>query len=169
MQKLQNWLSMVANPAPAVPISKTKMKMGSSTMLISAPAMMPNMPFFGRPWNRSWLLSVKDAAIKGVPMRIYCIYPQAWGKMVSVAPRSRARSSMKMSPTTAITTPTPKQQKNPEDSRWDASSCRCSPRALDMALPEPWPKKSPVAMMMAMRENTTPTAPVALVPINPTK
>ena len=32
-----------------------------------------------------------------------------------------------------------------------------------MKLPLPWPKKKPTAWMMAIRENTTPTAPVALL------
>jgi hypothetical protein len=30
-------------------------------------------------------------------------------------------------------------------------------------LPEPWPKKKPTAWITAIRENTTPTAPVALL------
>ena len=32
-----------------------------------------------------------------------------------------------------------------------------------MKLPEPWPKKKPTAWITAIRENTTPTAPVALL------
>ena len=33
--------------------------------------------------------------------------------------------------------------------------------AREMKFPLPWPKKNPVAWIMAIRENTTPTAPVA--------
>ena len=40
-QKLTNWLRMVAQAAPATPMSKTKMNKGSSPTLSTAPKVMP--------------------------------------------------------------------------------------------------------------------------------
>ena len=42
-QKLMNWLMMVAQAAPATPMSNTKIKRGSSPMLSTAPLVMPTM------------------------------------------------------------------------------------------------------------------------------
>ena len=42
-QKLMNWLMMVARAAPPMPMWNTKIKMGSSTMLITAPEAIPIM------------------------------------------------------------------------------------------------------------------------------
>ena len=42
-QKLVNWLMMVAQAAPATPISRVKIKSGSSPMFKMAPLVMPTM------------------------------------------------------------------------------------------------------------------------------
>ena len=45
-----------------------------------------------------------------------------------------------------------------------------SPMCREMELPEPWPKKKPVAWIIAISGSATPTAPVAaLEPSLPTK
>ena len=44
MEKLMNWEIAVAMAAPAVPRPSTKMKIGSSTMLIRPPVLLPIMP-----------------------------------------------------------------------------------------------------------------------------
>ena len=53
--------------------------------------------------------------------------------------------------------------KKPVAAMLEASSKFCRPSSREMKLPLPWPKKKPTAWMMAIRENTTPTAPVALL------
>ncbi len=51
-----------------------------------------------------------------------------------------------------------------------AASWFCFPSSREMKFPLPWPKKKPMAWITAIRENTTPTAPVALSLSNiPTK
>ena len=44
------WLITVASAAPSTPISSVKMKMGSSTMLITAPMRVVSIPVRGKPW-----------------------------------------------------------------------------------------------------------------------
>ena len=43
-QKLANWLMMVAQAAPATPMSKVKISSGSSPMFSTAPLTMPMVP-----------------------------------------------------------------------------------------------------------------------------
>lgn len=43
------WLMIVAQAAPCTPRSSVKMKMGSSTMLMTAPMTVDSMPMRGKP------------------------------------------------------------------------------------------------------------------------
>ena len=70
MQKLMNWDIPVARAAPAVPMPRVKMKMGSNPMLISPPAVIPNMAKKAFPWKRSRLFMMKEQIIKGAARRI---------------------------------------------------------------------------------------------------
>ena len=72
MQKLMNWLRMVAMAAPAMPMSKVKMNSGSSTMFRMPPAEMPTMASVAFPSARSTLLSTNEAHMNGAPYRMYC-------------------------------------------------------------------------------------------------
>ena len=47
---LTAWLRTVAMAAPATPMSKTKMKMGSRTMLITAPMTVVSILVPAKPW-----------------------------------------------------------------------------------------------------------------------
>ena len=46
----KNWAMMVAKAAPCTPMSSRKMKMGSSTMLVTAPSNTVIMPLRPKPW-----------------------------------------------------------------------------------------------------------------------
>ena len=46
----RNWERMVARAAPCTPMWNTKMKMGSSTMLVTAPMATVIMPLRPKPW-----------------------------------------------------------------------------------------------------------------------
>ena len=74
-----------------------------------------------------------------------------------------ARGSKKSWPRTQIAVPAARAEKKPVAAMLLASSKFCFPSSREMKLPLPWPKKKPTAWMMAMREKTTPTAPVALL------
>ena len=69
---------------------------------------------------------------------------------------------------TAHRTPTPIAQKKPVEAVVVASDTSRLPSSRDMMLPEPCPNIKPTACMIAMNPNTTPTAPLALVPSCPT-
>ena len=56
----------VASEAPLTPMSRVKMKRGSSTMLSTAPLTMPTMAKRALPCRRSWLLRVSADIMKGV-------------------------------------------------------------------------------------------------------
>ena len=53
------WAMMVAYAAPAIPILKPKMKIGSKIMLVNAPKSMVIMAIFGRPSARIKLFMAK--------------------------------------------------------------------------------------------------------------
>ncbi|OPZ40543.1 MAG: hypothetical protein BWY99_00639 [Synergistetes bacterium ADurb.BinA166] len=89
--------------------------------------------------------------------------------MVSVAPSSRIRPSMRLRPKTASSMPNRKTTKNPLEATVFASSTFCAPSRRDIQVPEPMPMVNPTAWIMAMREKTIPTAPEALVPSLDTK
>jgi hypothetical protein len=55
------------------------------------------------------------------------------------------------------------ERKKPEAAIAPPPQSGGAPSIREMVLPEPWPKKKPTAWIMAIRENTTPTAPVALL------
>ena len=78
--------------------------------------------------------------------------------MVAVEPRSMARGSRNTWPRAQISVPAARAAKKPVAAMLLASSKFCFPSSREMKLPLPWPKKKPTAWMMAMRENTTPTA-----------
>ena len=71
IKKLTHWLNNVAMAAPAIPISNTKIKMGSSTMFSTPPALMPMAERWALPCQRIRLLSTKDNTITGAPSRMY--------------------------------------------------------------------------------------------------
>ena len=67
--QLASWESTVATAAPATPMSKTKMKSGSSTMLSAAPSTTENMPFLAKPWlMMNWFMP-RESRLKAVPQR----------------------------------------------------------------------------------------------------
>ena len=60
---------MVARAAPGTPISKAKIKMGSSMILSAAPSTVVSIPILGSPWALiNWFIPVLTMA-KGVPSR----------------------------------------------------------------------------------------------------
>ena len=62
------WEIMVAQAAPATPISNTKIKIGSSTMLHTAPISTENMPIRANPWALIKALSPSASSTNTVPM-----------------------------------------------------------------------------------------------------
>ena len=58
----------VAMAAPRTPISKTKMKMGSNTVLITAPSSMETMAYLGLPSARMMALRAVEIMVNGRPM-----------------------------------------------------------------------------------------------------
>ena len=62
-----------------------------------------------------------------------------------------------------------KAMKKPVAAIFSALSTSRAPSRREMKLPEPCPKKNPVAWMMDISENTMPTAAVDCVLIFPTK
>jgi hypothetical protein len=68
-----------------------------------------------------------------------------------------------------MTTPAKKEVKKPTEDIFSASSIFPAPNCLEIKLPDPCPKRKPMAWIMAIKENTTPTAAVDCVFIFPTK
>ena len=89
--------------------------------------------------------------------------------MVGVAPSSDMSWSLNRRPPRAITVPPAMEEKKATDAMEWASSLLPAPRLRDTRLPAPIPKVNPTAWMMAIREKTMPTAPLALVPSWDTK
>ena len=75
---------------------------------------------------------------------------------------------MKVRPHTVMSSPAPKEQKKLVVAKREALSTSWAPRRRLMMDPAPWPNMKPKAWMMAMRPNTMPTAPEALMPTRPT-
>ena len=67
-------------------------------------------------------------------------------------------------PMTVMQSPRSRAVKKAVEATRSASSFFSCPSRREMLLPEPMPRVKPTAWMIAIRENTTPTAPVALVP-----
>lgn len=68
------WPATVAMAAPAMPISKTKMKMGSKIVLTMAPESIHIMEYLGLPSARARLLRPLMMTSSGIPsatMRVY--------------------------------------------------------------------------------------------------
>ena len=63
------WERMVARAAPCTPISKPKIKTGSSTMLHTAPMMTVSMETVEKPWVVMKLLSPRENCTAMVPQR----------------------------------------------------------------------------------------------------
>ena len=89
--------------------------------------------------------------------------------MVSVLPSSIMKWGRVPRPTTASTTPNTRAVKKLVDANRVAAVVSRLPRLRLMMVPAPWPSIKPSAWMMAIRLETTPTAPDALVEIWPTK
>jgi len=89
--------------------------------------------------------------------------------MVGVAPRARTRGSISDSPATVRSRPRARDMRKALVATPSASSFRRAPRSRAVQLPAPIPTVKPTAWMMAISENTTPTAPAALVPSLETK
>ena len=83
--------------------------------------------------------------------------------MVEVLPSRQISSSWQSSPAPAITRPSASAAATPEEAYTSASSPLSCPSSREAMDPEPMPTVKPAAWMIAMRENTTPTAPEALV------
>lgn len=69
---------------------------------------------------------------------------------------------------TAITHPAAIAENSPTAAILEAPPMSLRPRARDIKLPEPWPKKKATAWIRAMYENTIPRAAVDCVSILPT-
>ena len=89
--------------------------------------------------------------------------------MVSVAPRSRISGTTKIDPKMVSKSPITIAVKNPVLAAQVALSSSFAPRCRDTIVPEPIPSVKPTAWIIAIRENTIPTAPTALVPSWDTK
>ena len=72
-------------------------------------------------------------------------------------------SLLKTMPKTAIITPKIKVITNAEAAISEAFWLSFWPKSLEILLPAPIPKRNPKACIMIITENTTPTAPEALV------
>ena len=107
------WPEIVAIAAPLTPMSNPNMSIGSMIMFISAPEMMPTMAYFAFPLNLIWLLRVRDAAIKGVPIRIIPRYSFAYGRIVSVEPRAWQMGVRNIRPVAAMRVPARNEEKSP--------------------------------------------------------
>ena len=86
-----------------------------------------------------------------------------------MAPRRIIRLSPAKKPVPATRRPKKKLKKNPVLVTRCASFWSLAPKNLDIRLEAPVPTKKPSAFNIIGIENTTPTAPVALVPSLPTK
>ncbi len=89
--------------------------------------------------------------------------------MVSVLPRAMTMGPRTAKPMPVMTAPHTKEPAKPEEAYTEARSVSRPPRALEMALPAPWPNIKAKAWMIDMNPNTMPTAPEALLPSCPTK
>ena len=88
---------------------------------------------------------------------------------MSVAPRTRIRGSRNRTPNTVSSDPRTTAAQKPLAATALASSVRCAPRSREILAPEPIPIVNPTDWMIAMSENTIPTAPDALAPSFDTK
>ena len=65
---------IVARAAPVIPILNTKIKRGSSTVFITAPASIECMEYFGLPSASISLLIAVFAIRKGKPKAVILVY-----------------------------------------------------------------------------------------------
>ena len=91
------------------------------------------------------------------------------GRIVGVLPSARINGVKNVIPTAPISVPVRIDRKKLVDANLLALSRSLFPSFLDMILPAPCPNINPKACRMAIRLNTTPTAPLALVPKRLTK
>ena len=84
-------------------------------------------------------------------------------------PSSRISGVRPATPPAARTAPAPTAVKKLVEAKREAVWASPLPRLRLMTLPAPWPSMKPMAWMTAIRLDTTPTAPDALVEIWPTK
>ena len=89
--------------------------------------------------------------------------------MVSVLPSSRMRGVSPAMPNTPSAAPAPIAVKKLVEAKREAAGASPLPKLRLMMLPEPCPSMNPMAWITAIRLDTTPTAPEALVEICPTK
>ena len=89
--------------------------------------------------------------------------------MVSVLPSSIIKSGRVSRPAAVMMPPNTSAVKKLVEANRVAASVFWLPRLRLMMLPEPWPSIKPSAWIMAIRLETMPTAPDALVEIWPTK
>ena len=89
--------------------------------------------------------------------------------MESVLPRIRISGSCKTSPKIPIKLPHKSERKKLVEAKILALSTSLPPSFLLILLPAPWPSINPKAWIIAIRANTTPVAPLALVPRRLTK
>ncbi len=127
------------------------------------------MPSAALPSYLRILLSVRLDVMNGAAASMKEIYFFAYGAIVDVLPRTRTISSRYIKPNTAIQMPQINDAANPSDAWQDALFTSFCASLREIMLPEPCPNINPKACMTAMNPNTTPTAPLALVPSRPTK
>ena len=89
--------------------------------------------------------------------------------MVSVLPSSRMSGVSPAMPNTPSAAPAPTAVKKLVEAKREAAGASPLPSLRLMMLPAPCPSIKPMAWMTAIRLDTTPTAPDALVEIWPTK
>ena len=89
----------VAQAAPAIPQSQTKIKMGSRMVLIIAPTTMQTIEYFGFPSARIKLLIPFVTMRNGIPINVMLAYCFAYGNTAVVAPNAFRSKGRKVSPT----------------------------------------------------------------------
>ena len=103
-------------------------------------------------------------AMAGAAMRTQVLYSMAWGRMESVLPKSRINGAWNRKPNTQMQPPASSDKKKLVEANTRALSTSCPPSLRLMLLPAPCPNINPNALMIAISANTTPVAPLTLVP-----
>ena len=83
--------------------------------------------------------------------------------MVWVLPKAQISPSRRQRPSKDSSSPSTRARKTAVEAKVLASSPRSFPSSREAVDPAPMPTVKPTAWMMAMMENTMPTAPEALV------
>ena len=136
----------VAQAAPCMPQSNTKIKIGSSTVLIMAPSIMFCMAFLGCPDARKILFMPKYKAVKIPPGIIIIIYSRAYCSVLSVPPNNRKISSINIIDRRMAVPDIMNVSVMAFPSIFSALSLLFSPSVMEMREAEPAPMSIPKAM-----------------------